>query len=179
MEYTVLARRYRPQAFGEVVGQEHIAQALKNAINSDRVAHAYLFTGARGVGKTSTARILAKSLNCPQAQDGEPCNTCEVCHSISIGSDVDVIEIDGASNRGIEDIRALRANVNASFDFTTAMFGAKTLAEAAEVSTAHFRAQFEALSAQTKELSALAQKIAADTSEPIKSGVTKSFKFSA
>lgn len=112
MEYTVLARRYRPQAFGEVVGQEHIAQALKNAINSDRVAHAYLFTGARGVGKTSTARILAKSLNCPQAQDGEPCNTCEVCHSISIGSDVDVIEIDGASNRGIEDIRALRANVN-------------------------------------------------------------------
>ena len=112
MEYTVLARRYRPQAFGEVVGQEHIAQALKNAINSDRVAHAYLFTGARGVGKTSTARILAKSLNCPHAKDGEPCNTCEVCQSISVGSDVDVIEIDGASNRGIEDIRALRANVN-------------------------------------------------------------------
>lgn len=112
MEYTVLARRYRPQAFGEVVGQEHISQALKNAIHSDRVAHAYLFTGARGVGKTSTARILAKSLNCPSARDGEPCNSCDVCHSISVGSDVDVIEIDGASNRGIEDIRALRANVN-------------------------------------------------------------------
>jgi DNA polymerase-3 subunit gamma/tau len=112
MEYTVLARRYRPQAFGEVVGQEHIAQALKNAINSDRVAHAYLFTGARGVGKTSTARILAKSLNCPTAQAGEPCNDCDVCQAISVGSDVDVIEIDGASNRGIEDIRALRANVN-------------------------------------------------------------------
>jgi DNA polymerase-3 subunit gamma/tau len=112
MEYTVLARRFRPQLFGEVVGQETIAQALRNAISSNRVAHAYLFTGARGVGKTSTARILAKSLNCPQAADGDPCNQCDVCRSISQGSDVDVIEIDGASNRGIDEIRTLRANVN-------------------------------------------------------------------
>jgi len=112
MEYTVLARRFRPQLFGEVIGQENIAQALRNAIAANRVAHAYLFTGARGVGKTSTARILAKSLNCPNSSGGDPCNECDVCQAISAGSDVDVIEIDGASNRGIDEIRTLRANVN-------------------------------------------------------------------
>lgn len=110
--YTVLARRFRPQSFDEVVGQEHVAQALLNAIQGGRVAHAYLFTGARGVGKTSTARILAKSLNCPYAKDAIPCNKCEICQGISAGNDVDVSEIDGASNRGIDDIRSLRANVN-------------------------------------------------------------------
>ena len=111
-QYTVMARRFRPQTFGEVVGQEHVGQALCNAIRSNRVAHAYLFTGARGVGKTSTARIFAKALNCPHAVDAVPCNQCDVCESITAGSDVDVIEIDGASNRGIDDIRQLRANVN-------------------------------------------------------------------
>ncbi len=110
--YTVLARRFRPQTFDEVVGQEHVGQALRNAIRADRVAHAYLFTGARGVGKTSTARIFAKALNCPNAVDGVPCNECDVCRSIAGGGDVDVLEIDGASNRGIDDIRTLRANVN-------------------------------------------------------------------
>src|SRR3712207_718564 len=111
-QYTALARRFRPQTFAEVVGQQHVAQALRNAIQHGRVAHAYLFTGARGVGKTSMARILAKALNCPSAQDGVPCNQCDICRSISAGQDVDVSEIDGASNRGIDDIRALRANVN-------------------------------------------------------------------
>ncbi|MBD3676738.1 MAG: DNA polymerase III subunit gamma/tau [Planctomycetaceae bacterium] len=110
--YTVLARRFRPQSFGDVVGQQHIAQALKNAILGSRVAHAYLFTGARGVGKTSTARILAKALNCPHAVDAVPCNECEICTSISSGNDVDVLEIDGASNRRIDDIRDIRANVS-------------------------------------------------------------------
>lgn len=111
-QYTVMARRFRPQTFDEVVGQEHVGQALRNAIRSNRVAHAYLFTGARGVGKTSTARIFAKALNCPHVVDAVPCNQCDVCQGISAGSDVDVIEIDGASNRGIDDIRQLRANVN-------------------------------------------------------------------
>jgi len=109
--YTVLARRFRPQAFDDVVGQEHVSRALTNAIKAGRVAHAYMFTGARGVGKTSTARILAKALNCPNAKDGVPCNHCEICDGISAGNDVDVLEIDGASNRGIDDIRSLRANV--------------------------------------------------------------------
>ncbi|MEZ6056361.1 MAG: DNA polymerase III subunit gamma/tau [Planctomycetaceae bacterium] len=110
--YTVLARRFRPQTFEDVVGQEHVGQAICNAIRTGRVAHAYLFTGARGVGKTSTARIFAKALNCPNTADGVPCNSCEVCQSIASGQDVDVLEIDGASNRGIDDIRQLRANVN-------------------------------------------------------------------
>ena len=98
--YTVVARRYRPKSFAELIGQDHIAQALGKAISSGRVGHAYLFTGARGVGKTSTARILAKALNCPNVEDGVPCNNCEICDGISAGNDVDVLEIDGASIAG-------------------------------------------------------------------------------
>src|SRR5438105_8229984 len=110
-EYTVLARRYRPQQFGDLVGQEPIAQALRNAIASNRVAHAYLFTGARGVGKTSTARILAKALNCVKGPTATPCDECELCRAIASGEDMDVLEIDGASNRGIDEVRELRQNV--------------------------------------------------------------------
>src|SRR5262245_142288 len=110
--YKVLARRWRPQQFEHLVGQEAIAQALQGAIAAQRVAHAYLFTGARGVGKTTTARILAKALNCKQGPTTTPCDRCDSCESISSGDDVDVIEIDGASNRGIDEVRELRQNVN-------------------------------------------------------------------
>src|SRR5438128_8130163 len=110
-EYTVLARRYRPQQFRDLVGQEAVAQALVNALESNRVAHAYLFTGARGVGKTSTARILAKALNCVRGPTATPCDLCEICQSIASGEDVDVLEIDAASNRGIDEIREVRLTV--------------------------------------------------------------------
>jgi DNA polymerase-3 subunit gamma/tau len=111
-EYVVVARRYRPQSFEELVGQPQVAQAMRNAIATNRVGHAYLFTGARGVGKTSTARIFAKALNCEKGPTATPCNECDICRSIASGEDVDVLEIDGASNRGIDEIRQLRSNVN-------------------------------------------------------------------
>jgi DNA polymerase-3 subunit gamma/tau len=111
-EYVVVARRYRPKDFDQLVGQEHVGKALASAIASGRVGHAYLFTGARGVGKTSTARILAKSLNCVKGPTATPCHECDPCQRIAAGDDIDVLEIDGASNRGIDEMRDLRQNVN-------------------------------------------------------------------
>jgi len=111
VSYLVLARKWRPQTFHDLIGQEHVTLTLKNAIDTGRVAHAFLFTGARGVGKTSSARILAKTLNCEQGPTTEPCNECPACREITDGVSVDVQEIDGASNNGVDEIRELRDNV--------------------------------------------------------------------
>ena len=111
MSYLVLARKYRPQTFAEVIGQDHITQLLKRSIESKRIAHAFLFCGPRGIGKTSCARILAKSLNCQEGPTLTPCGKCVACREITSSNSFDVIEIDGASNRGIDEIRTLRENV--------------------------------------------------------------------
>ena len=111
MSYLVLARKYRPQSFADLIGQEHVSRTLNNAITAGRVHHAFLFTGARGVGKTSAARILAKALNCEQGPTPEPCNVCPICVEITEGRSVDVFEIDGASNTGVDDVRDLRDNI--------------------------------------------------------------------
>jgi DNA polymerase III subunit gamma/tau len=111
MAYQVIARKWRPQTFADLVGQEHVTETLANAIKNNRVAHAYIFSGARGVGKTTAARILAKGLNCVQGPTAEPCGVCDSCKEIAAGSSLDVIEIDAASNRGIDQIRELREMV--------------------------------------------------------------------
>ena len=111
MSYEVFARKYRPQTFDDLVGQDHVSRTLKNAVAQNRLAHAYLFVGPRGVGKTSTARILAKSLNCVKGLTVTPCGECDNCREIAAGNSLDVIEIDGASNNSVEDVRHLRENV--------------------------------------------------------------------
>ena len=111
MSYEVFARKYRPQTFDDLVGQTHVSRTLKNAVAQNRLAHAYLFVGPRGVGKTSTARILAKSLNCVKGPTVTPCGKCDNCREIAAGNSLDVIEIDGASNNSVEDVRQLRENV--------------------------------------------------------------------
>ncbi|GAB4374289.1 MAG: hypothetical protein Kow0042_18800 [Calditrichia bacterium] len=111
MTYIVLARRYRPMIFEEVLGQEHVTRTLMNALKNNRIAHGYIFAGPRGVGKTSTARLLAKAVNCEKQPAINPCNECPNCRSITSGQSMDVLEIDGASNRGIDEIRNLRENI--------------------------------------------------------------------
>ena len=111
MTYQVIARKWRPQTFADLVGQEHVTETLANAIKKDRVAHAYIFSGARGVGKTTAARILAKALNCVNGPTVSPCGTCDSCVAIASATSLDVIEMDAASNNSVDDIRDLREKV--------------------------------------------------------------------
>ena len=111
MSYTALYREWRPQTFEDVVGQEHIKTTLKNQIKNNKTAHAYLFCGTRGTGKTTMAKIMAKALNCLNLQDGEPCNECEMCKSINAGLNIDVTEVDAASNNKVENIRDMIEDV--------------------------------------------------------------------
>ncbi|MDQ3115029.1 MAG: DNA polymerase III subunit gamma/tau, partial [Verrucomicrobiota bacterium] len=111
MSYQVFARKYRPQTFEDLVGQDHVTRTLQNAVEQNRLAHAYLFVGPRGIGKTSTARILAKALNCINGPTTTPCGVCDNCKEIAAGNSLDVLEIDGASNNGVEQVRELRDNV--------------------------------------------------------------------
>ena len=112
MAYQALYRKYRPTTFSEVVGQDHITETLKNELSLGKVFHAYLFTGTRGTGKTSCAKILAKAVNCINLKDGDPCGECEACKAIANGEVTDIAEIDAASNNGVDHIRSLREQIN-------------------------------------------------------------------
>ena len=143
MSYLVFARKWRPQTFDELVGQEHVSQTLSNAIRSDRVAHAFLFTGVRGVGKTTAARILAKALNCEHGPTPTPCNTCSNCKEITAGNSVDVLEIDGASNTGVDDVREIIENVR--YQPAKSRFKIYIIGEVHMLSTSAFNALLKTL----------------------------------
>ena len=143
MAYTALYREFRPKTFGEMVGQEYITKTLKNQIMSNRVGHAYLFNGGRGTGKTSAAKILARAINCLNPKDGEPCNECEICKGIMSGAITDVVEMDAASNNSVEDIRAIREEVN--FLPTVAKYRVYIIDEVHMLSTGAFNALLKTL----------------------------------
>ena len=143
MGYTALYRKFRPLNFYEMVGQEHITKTLKNQIISNRVGHAYLFNGGRGTGKTSAAKILARSINCLNSKDGEPCNECEICKGALSGALTDIVEMDAASNNSVEDIRSIREEVN--FLPTKAKYRVYIIDEVHMLSTGAFNALLKTL----------------------------------
>ena len=143
MGYTALYRKFRPQTFDEMVGQEHITRTLKNQIMANRVGHAYLFNGGRGTGKTTSAKVLARAINCLNPKDGEPCNECEICKAALSGSLTDIVEMDAASNNSVEDIRSIREEVN--FLPTKAKYRVYIIDEVHMLSTGAFNALLKTL----------------------------------
>src|SRR2546425_7315943 len=142
-ERTALYRRYRPQTFSAIVGQDHVTRTLRNAIASGQVAHAYVLSGVRGTGKTSIARLIAKAVNCPNTKDGEPCDRCETCVAIRDGRFLDLIEIDAASNRGIDEMRDLRDKVR--FAPSQGQYKVYVIDEAHQLTTEAFNALLKTL----------------------------------
>src|SRR2546425_9884699 len=143
LERSALYRRYRPQTFSAIVGQEHVTRTLKNAIAAGQVAHAYLLAGSRGIGKTTIARLIAKAVNCTKAKDGEPCDSCENCVAIRDGTFLDLIEIDAASNRGIDEMRDLRDKVR--FAPSQGQYKVYVIDEAHQLTTEAFNALLKTL----------------------------------